>query len=247
MKKLLFLTCLSASVNAQTYCSPPFMAAATGCIHSVKLSTLYNSDPCSGAYGYLYSGATPVLYRDSTYTLELSFDSIAATTWVAIAIPFDTGANKYTFSTVNRYFHTLSLFTAAPHTYYLPVTIPHDAALGSTRLRIVRYGAGSMPRICNDGLPIGTHGESQDYTLNIGNIPPPNITLSVPVVDAAASIYPNPTSGIVNIPYGNATVINALGQIVYTSAATSTIDLTTLPAGTYYVKAGSQFATITKQ
>jgi len=245
MKKLLFLLCLSASVSAQTYCSPPFMAAATGCIHSVRLSTLYNRDPCSGAFGYLYSGASPVLYRDSTYTLELVFDSITASTWVAIAIPFDTGATKYTFSTVNRYYHTLSLFTAAPHTYYLPITIPHDAALGSTRLRIVRYGGSGLPRICNDGIPTSMYGESQDYTLTIGNIPP--APLSVPVVSTVGSIYPNPTSGIVNIPYSNTTVINSLGQVVYTSPATSIIDLTPLPNGAYYVKYGSQFATITKQ
>jgi len=89
------------------------------------------------------------------------------------------------------------------------------------------------------------YGESQDYTLTIGNIPP--APLSVPVVSTVGSIYPNPTSGIVNIPYSNTTVINSLGQVVYTSPATSIIDLTPLPNGAYYVKYGSQFATITKQ
>jgi hypothetical protein len=245
MKSL--LTLLSAFIytfsTAQSYCPPPFFTGGRGCIKSVSIASLYNSDPCHGTMGYLHSGAPTLLYRDSTYSLVIELDTITASTWFCVALPFDTSKNYFT---ANRFWHTGTTHTGTAHTFTIPLPVPATAIEGLTRMRIVRSASGT-PIPCNTGAAGTLYGESQDYNIDIRIAPTPHAPLSVPMVASGGSIYPNPTSGIVNVPYGTATVINALGQVVYTSVATSTIDLTTLSNGTYYVKAGSQFATVTKQ
>ena len=64
--------------------------------------------------------------------------------------------------------------------------------------------------------------------------------------NANFSFYPNPTSGILNISYSdeitNVTVVNMIGQIIMDRKANQNevqIDLSTLPASTYFVKVES--------
>ncbi|WP_158592549.1 T9SS type A sorting domain-containing protein [Flavobacterium sp. 102] len=64
--------------------------------------------------------------------------------------------------------------------------------------------------------------------------------------DASFSFYPNPTSGIVNISYAsqitNITVINMMGQVIQernTNENQVQIDLSSLPASTYFVRVES--------
>ncbi len=72
-----------------------------------------------------------------------------------------------------------------------------------------------------------------------------------------ATIYPNPSGGIFNIsmselPKGNNTIrlINALGQVMYTAALTSTlqtVDVSTLAAATYYLQIITEEGIISRQ
>ena len=67
--------------------------------------------------------------------------------------------------------------------------------------------------------------------------------------NASFSFYPNPTSGVVNITYSeeitNITVINMIGQVIQdrkTNQNQVQIDLSSLPASTYFVKVESNGA-----
>lgn len=237
MKNLILFVSLflSLSVNAQTYCNPPFATSGQGCILSVRFGSLYNSTPCVGGFVWLYSGAIPTFYRDSTYTLEMVFDSTITTpTWLCVAIPFDTSfAAHYNFYTPNRFYYADGLNIATTHTRRLSVTIPHDATLGHTRLRIVRNSFGTTHHICNDGIPNAMYGETQNYTINIQDTPPPNISLGINTINRKYSIYPNPTTGVLHINGTTISIYNTLGILVFTSYRKPVIDITDLPTGIY--------------
>lgn len=67
-----------------------------------------------------------------------------------------------------------------------------------------------------------------------------SLAVAEPITIKSFSLYPNPTSGIVNIysnvgPIDKITVSNVLGQTVLTFTYTQTIDISPLPKGTYFV------------
>jgi hypothetical protein len=68
------------------------------------------------------------------------------------------------------------------------------------------------------------------------------------------SLYPNPTSGIINISgaslYGkqfSIQVIDQLGKIVQTMYNANTIDISSMPNGNYFIQLNSSEGTATKQ
>jgi Leucine-rich repeat (LRR) protein len=75
-----------------------------------------------------------------------------------------------------------------------------------------------------------------------------NCSLSVenPIANNQVSLYPNPTSGMINIivsnnqPMDKITVSNVLGQNIMTFEKTETLDLSSLTKGTYFVTVETQ-------
>lgn len=129
----------------------------------------------------------------------------------------------------------------------MDITVPIDAVLGSTRIRITKtYKDPNSPaEIDPCGIlfnPFGMgifpgFGQALDFTLNIE-------ALSVDSFDInALSVYPIPTEGILNInyksPLSSVKVYNLLGQeLLEQQRATSRLqlDLSSFTSGVYIVK-----------
>lgn len=131
------------------------------------------------------------------------------------------------------------------------ITIPEDALLGSTRIRITKvYGDEDSLAEVNpcaiemDAFGMGAfpgYGQALDFTLNV-------VTLSVNTFDAnALSVYPVPTKDVLNINYKSelsaVKIYNLLGQEVFaqnTAASALQLDISSLSAGTYIVKLSTE-------
>lgn len=258
MKHTLLFLLLSANVAfGQNYCANPFTLGGFGAITNVSLGVLNNTTGLQGSNGYLDTTLPkPVLYRDSTYVLSVTFDTVAPATWpidntwYAIGLPFDTVLGYLQFNTLNRFYRSGSPTTTnAPVTDTFQITVPHNATLGTHRLRVVRWGktsGGITPRLCTD-VPItyGSYGESEDYNVLIADIPPV-VGVNVPREQKHA-IYPNPTTGIIHIePATEAAIYNLVGQLVYSGTGTE-INISHLPSGIYLLKTNSEMFRIQKQ
>ncbi|MBN1112440.1 MAG: fibronectin type III domain-containing protein [Bacteroidales bacterium] len=131
---------------------------------------------------------------------------------------------------------------------YNDFNVPTDAALGNTRMRVsMKYNA--------DGTSCESfsYGEVEDYTVNIvatkntgagNNYSNDAIALGFEAPSKIASVYPNPTNGLVSITLnGDVTapirVYSQVGQLVKTimpNNRTINIDLTEYSNGVYTIK-----------
>lgn len=114
------------------------------------------------------------------------------------------------------------------------IAVPADAALGNTRMRIIKdqwnvYEPGDFDACLN-----AYYGQIEDYTINIQ----PNLSAGE-FAKNNFSVYPNPTSGNVTIQADleieNITIYNQLGQLI-TNQKDSKIDLSNATPGMYIVK-----------
>jgi hypothetical protein len=212
------------------YCVPPDIHSSCGAITNVSVGSLNHTSPSfpssSSTYHVEYycdSMPPTVLYRDSTYVLSITFDTALPSqmidnSWYAIGIPFDTTGAYAQFYTPIRFYRTGSVMSAfSPVTDTFHVRVPHTAALGTTRLRIVRWGKGVgsssiTPRLCVDpASTMGMIGESNDFCLDIQVAPPvdtgigtdtTSTQLSAGNIDAAVfSIFPNPANDAIQFPH----------------------------------------------
>lgn len=126
------------------------------------------------------------------------------------------------------------------------VIIPATALDGITRMRVVVAAAiatsFNTTFSCGPILAENNFGEMEDYAVDIDGL------LSTPTFSSSKFImYPNPTTGIVNLKFDNLTVINAInvysvsGQLVFSKQITSSsdnysIDLQKVSSGVYIVK-----------
>src|SRR5690554_5398836 len=110
------------------------------------------------------------------------------------------------------------------------ITVPADAPLGSTTMRVIK-SFGSSP---TDPCGQYSFGQGEDYTIIVDD--------EIGVEDqstTAFTYYPNPTSGVVNITankdISSVSVVNILGQqvIATTSLDNGQVDLSALATGTY--------------
>jgi hypothetical protein len=129
----------------------------------------------------------------------------------------------------------------------LEITIPVDAVLGTTRIRITKtyQDPDSPAEIDPCGIlfypfgfgPFGGYGQALDFTLNIQE------PLSVAQFELSTlSIYPIPTKDILNIKYNSVLkavkVYNVMGQEVLVQQTNSEhipLDVSMLTVGTYLV------------
>lgn len=128
------------------------------------------------------------------------------------------------------------------------ILVPATALLGNTRMRVVKYYDEYTGTPCTSSDDF-SFGQTEDYTLTVTASP-----LSIGTFDADAfSYYPNPVKNYLNLKYKdaieNVAVYNMIGQEVLRQnpgTSTAQIDVTSLPIGTYIVKAtiGSSVNTI---
>lgn len=133
----------------------------------------------------------------------------------------------------------------------LDITIPTDAVLGETRIRLTKTytDADSVAEVDPCGIKFNVFGfsiesgfgQALDFTLNLA-------TLSVNEFEInALTVYPNPAQDVLNIDYKSeltgVKIYNLLGQeVINRSAATSQIklDISGLTSGVYIVKLSTE-------
>ncbi|WP_179376063.1 T9SS type A sorting domain-containing protein [Winogradskyella wichelsiae] len=129
----------------------------------------------------------------------------------------------------------------------LDITVPTDAVLGETRIRITKTYRDDVSTAVTDpcGIkfnPFGFgsqsgYGQALDFTLNLA-------TLSTETFERnALAVYPNPTKDVLNIDYRSnltgVTVYNVVGQEVLRrniEASQLQLDLSEFTSGVYIVK-----------
>ena len=116
------------------------------------------------------------------------------------------------------------------------ITVPENATLGQTRMRIIKVFENPHLNPCTAG---NNWGQAEDYTINITE------ALGVSKMDTLSgfSFYPNPSTDIVNLNANNTIddvqLFNLLGQQVFTAkvdATSSSMDVSHLISGTYLMK-----------
>jgi len=132
--------------------------------------------------------------------------------------------------------------------YTFDITVPINISDGSTRLRI-RWtddgDSGSNPTPCGNS----SYGEVEDYTINLTSITNIN-TINVDIFN----VFPNPNNGtftinMISTSNNNIQITNVLGELVYSNNINSnstTIDLSSLDKGVYFVKVKNDNTTNTK-
>nr|WP_321227725.1 T9SS type A sorting domain-containing protein [uncultured Psychroserpens sp.] len=191
--------------------------------------------------------------QDETYTLEVSgntndmngnaFDNdiVAFIDWNQNDILDDTG-EIYAVGTITGSTGSDGVSVT------LDITVPLDAVLGSTRIRLTKtYQDPGSPAVVNPCAiefypfgygPFAGYGQALDFTLEVG------AALSVNSFEVnALSVYPIPTKDVLNVEYKSTLsavkVYNLIGQEVYaknTSSSTLQLDLSRLTVGAYIVK-----------
>lgn len=113
------------------------------------------------------------------------------------------------------------------------ITIPKDAKLGDTRMRIVKINTDGYPEACDSNLY--ENGQAKDFILAISeNLSQNDLSL------VTSKIYPNPVKDILNVDYHDKisiiTIKDINGRVVHTQSFNQSkvsLDLTTLPIGVY--------------
>lgn len=120
----------------------------------------------------------------------------------------------------------------------LNIKVPSDAALGNTRMRILKVNSFSDFALFWPEGPCGTYfdGQIEDYTLNVKELLATN-------EDSINSVtfYPNPVKNILTVSTTkkvySITAYNAAGQLIKTALNKNTLDFSSVPPGVYIIKA----------
>ncbi len=131
------------------------------------------------------------------------------------------------------------MHTGTSGQYTLAVTVPADAEVGETRLRVgIAYNSGSTfePVACpGEGTLI--YGEYEDYTVNVGLLGVGDVN------DASFALYPNPVKDAFKVNLSpefdaakiSVTVTDLSGKTVKTFGAADSYNVSELPKGVYVV------------
>lgn len=197
---------------------------------------------------------TIILQRGQTYTVTLShtedvqfFENVGNNirVWIDYNQDFDHVDAGETVVTMNN-MDPGSIDTA-------DFTVPMTAPLGFTRLRATakmgQGGGHSLPTPCDDPAdPLDYHGEMEDYMVQIIN---PSSVNEISSVANNITVYPNPTTGVINISFNDTwkgdaiiSLYDVTGKQVailaekVRSTQTYTFDLDeyNIPQGVYFIK-----------
>lgn len=219
-------------------------------IARVQLGDLDNVSEGSGYADYTSLGDVRV-GRGRSYTMrvEPGFDGITSGEYILAWIDF----NQDGLFTSGEIILDTEGTTEEP--FEQELTVPSNAILGSTRMRIVMQFR-DKPGACSFSSA-NFFGEVEDYCVNVADFS--NSTASRQELAAAVRIFPNPTKGPVTVdldfsePYSEVALelfdLNGrqlsqqLLQNVPTGPLRTQVDISSWPAGVYSlrIRAGSRF------
>jgi Zn-dependent metalloprotease len=224
------------------YCSSNGTNQTREYIKKVVLNTINNTSASNGGYGD-YTSISTTLTGGTTYSANLTPGFVSTSRREYWTIYIDYNKNGV-FTDAGEKVVTVSGTAAVTKSF----TVPTAALNGATRMRIqMQYGS-----YVTSPCSVFTNGEVEDYTVTIAG----NAQLGFTQEEALSTdkalqpelnIYPNPTSGLLNIQFDNAyegpvflQVFNEAGQLVMRKnsvAASGTnkwqIELEGLPSGLF--------------
>src|SRR5690606_20588673 len=131
------------------------------------------------------------------------------------------------------------MHTGTSGQYTLAVTVPDDAVVGETRLRVgIAYNSGSTfePVAC-PGESSLIYGEYEDYTVNVSQLGVGDVN------NASFALYPNPVKDAFTVKLSSefdaakvsVTITDLSGKTVKTFGASDSYNVSELPKGVYVV------------
>lgn len=206
------VTTLDNVVN--DYCTSGGQNCSYEWIDLVQIGSINNTTSADGGYGD-YTNLSTNVAVGSTVRLYISagFASSSYTEYWSVWIDFN---GNGTFDASEK---VISGSSSSSDKLYADITIPSDAKLGQTRMRVsMKYGSASDP--CGDF----NYGEVEDYTVNIGTSTvltsiSDGMKLSDCINSEPILVYPDPVNNIINVSVneGNANTIkiyNMQGKLV---------------------------------
>jgi len=189
----------------------------------VSFNDIFNQTGKTQPYTDYRMTDSTIVYIDSTYDLSVNLNSdgnykIYSKVWIDWNqdLDFDDAGEEYDLGSAQNVIDGIT--TNSP----LSVTIPNGVVLGETIMRVsCQYN--TPPTACNQNFD----GEVEDYKIIVRDY---DLDLGLnPTEVNDMIIYPNPTTGLINIKLNNTnneivtvTVKNVLGQIVINQTFKST-------------------------
>jgi bacillolysin len=183
---------ITTLTNSLTYCASKGRSVVYEFIDYVGIGGIANATVGNGGYGDFTSQTGNVPYGSNTIVLSAGYKSTAFKEFWGVWIDFNQNG---TFENSEKMVNA-STTTGANNSFTF--TVPNTALAGPTRMRVSMKR--SSASIACEAL---YYGEVEDYTVNIGasaitTFAMPNALESTEKV-YAITIFPNPTSSILNI------------------------------------------------
>jgi hypothetical protein len=246
---------LAGSANPCSSSTGPCTASSTTCdeyINTVQLNTINNTSACSvGGYGNYLSISTNLI-KGNQYSITVTPDLLSQTgsafTDDEIAVWIDYN-NDSDFSDAGEQVGYVLVGTGWSNVFTF--TVPTSAVSSAVRMRVrISYSTDGAIVPCGQS----TYGEVEDYTVNI-------TTSGASLLEndlSAITIYPNPSSDILNIDLSSANEeIQSIFLVDITGKLVQTIDvheneviklnLSSFASGLYYIKISSATNTVVRQ
>ena len=246
---------LAGSANPCSSSTGPCTASSTTCdeyINTVQLNTINNTSDCSiGGYGNYLSISTNLI-KGNQYSITVTPDLLSQTgsafTDDEIAVWIDYN-NDSDFSDAGEQVGYVLVGTGWSNVFTF--TVPTSAVSSAVRMRVrISYSTDGAIVPCGQS----TYGEVEDYTVNITTS---GVGLSENDL-SAITIYPNPSSDILNIDLSSANeevqsifLVDITGKLIQTidvyENALLKLNLSSFASGLYYIKISSATNTVVRQ
>ena len=246
---------LAGSANPCSSSSGPCTASSAMCdeyINAVQLNTINNTSACSvGGYGNYLSTSTNLI-KGNVYSITVTPDLLSQTgsafTNDEIAVWIDYN-NDSDFSDAGEQVGYVLVGTGWSNVFTF--TVPNSAVSSAVRMRVrISYSTDGAIVPCGQS----TYGEVEDYTVNI-------TTSGASLLEndlSAITIYPNPSSDILNIDLSAANeeiqsifLVDITGKLIQTidvhENALLKLNLSSFASGLYYIKISSATNTVVRQ
>lgn len=238
-------------------CTPSITAACDEYIQNVSLNTINNTTACTTGGYAAYLNSSTSLTKGMQYTVTVT-PAVGATIGQAytndeIAVWIDYN-NDFTFSAAERVGYVL---VATGWSNQFAFTVPTTAITGSVKMRVrISFSDPAQGGAPIDPCAVATYGETEDYTINIaqgGNVGFDELNADY------IHVYPNPTSGDLNIDLGNIDynfseiqLVDLTGRVVTKISVNEQVKLynvstSSLSNGIYNVKIMGKDGSLTKR
>jgi hypothetical protein len=242
---------LAGSANPCSSSTGPCTASSTTCdeyINTVQLNTINNTSACSvGGYGNYLSTSTNLI-KGNQYSITVTPGSVYTNDEIAVWIDYN---NDSDFSDAGEQVGYVLVGTGWSNVFTFTFTVPTSAVSSAVRMRVrISFSTDGAIVPCGQS----TYGEVEDYTVNITTS---GVGLSENNL-SAITIYPNPSSEILNIDLSSANeevqsifLADITGKLIQTIDVLEntyiSLNVSSLASGLYHVKISSASNSIVRQ